>query len=167
MQERRVMKVKLRDVVDGLEMQADEMSAYLNKRTGEVVPTTSEELEAAEEEEDLDDYPEWQQESILKTKEILESEDWIELPSKFDTDDYAIMEEFCRSVADPEISDRLLSTIRGKGAFGRFRGAVEALGLVQAWYDFRAGELERIAVEWLEVNEIEYTRETAAGEAVN
>jgi hypothetical protein len=113
------MKVKLRDVVDGLEMQADEMSAYLNKRTGEVVPTSSEELEAVEEEDDLDDYPELEREYILKVKEILGSEDWIELPSKFDIDEYAIMEEFCRSVADPEISDRLLSTIRGKGAFGR------------------------------------------------
>lgn len=161
------MKVKLREVVDGLEMQADEMTAYLNKRTGEVVPTSSEDLSAAEEEDDLDDYPEWQQESILKAKEIMESEDWIELPSKFDIDEYAIMEEFCRSVADPEISDRLLSCIRGKGAFGRFRGAVDVLDLRQEWFDFRATELERIAVEWLEVNEIEYTRQTATGEAVH
>ena len=116
------MSVKLRDVVDGLEMQADEMSAYLNKRTGEVVPISSEDLSAAEEEEDLEDYPEWQQESILKAKEILESEDWIELPSKFEIDEYGIMEDFCRSVADPEISERLLSSIRGRGAFGRFWG---------------------------------------------
>jgi hypothetical protein len=58
------MKVKLRDVVDGLEMQGDEMTAYLNKRTGELVPTTSEELSAAEEEEDLDDYPEWQRRAL-------------------------------------------------------------------------------------------------------
>lgn len=161
------MKVKLGDVVDALEMQADEMSTYLNKRTGEVVPTTSEDMSAVEEEEDLDDYPEWQQETILKAKEILESEDWIALPSKFDIDEYAIMEEFCRSVADQETSDRLLSCIRGKGAFGRFRGAVDVLDLRQEWFDFRATELERIAVEWLEVNEIEYTRESQRNVEVN
>ena len=143
------------------------MSTYLNKRTGEVVPTTSEDMSAVEEEEDLDDYPEWQQETILKAKEIMESEDWIALPSKFDIDEYAIMEEFCRSVADQEISDRLLSSIRGKGAFGRFRGAVDVLDLRQEWFDFRATELERIAVEWLEVNEIEYTRESQRNVEVN
>ncbi|HVQ39937.1 MAG TPA: UPF0158 family protein [Pyrinomonadaceae bacterium] len=153
------MKVKLRDIVDGLEMQADEMSAYLNKRTGELVPTSTEDLSAAEEEEDLDDYSDWQRESILKAKEILGSEDWIELPGKFEINDYAIMEEFCRSIANPHISDRLLSTTRGSGAFGRFRGAVDALDLRQEWFDFRATELERIAVDWLEVNEIEFTRE--------
>lgn len=168
------MRVKLQDVVDGLEMQADEMSAYLNKRTGELIPVTDEELEEAEDEEldegeeiDLADYPEWQRESILKAKEIIGSEDWIELPSKFDIHEYGIMEEFCRSIADPEVSDGLLSAIRGSGAFGRFRGALEALDLRQEWYDFRATELERIAVEWLDDNQIEYTRETATGKAVN
>ncbi len=159
------MKVKLRDVVDGLEMQADEMTAYLNKRTGELVPTTDEELSAAEEEEDLDDYPEWQRESILKAKEILGSEDWIALPEKYDINDYAIMEEFCRSIADAELSDRLLSTIRGSGAFGRFRAAVDGLDLRQEWFDFRATELERIAVEWLDENEIEFERESKTGTA--
>lgn len=152
------MKVKLRDVVDGLEMQADEMTAYLNKRTGELVPTTSEDLSAAEEEEDLDDYPEWQRESILKAKEILASEDWIALPSKFEMDEYSMMEDFCRSIADPKLSDRLLNTIRGSGAFSRFRGGLEAMDLRQEWYDFRASELEKIAVGWLEENEIEYAR---------
>ncbi|MEK6280202.1 MAG: UPF0158 family protein [Acidobacteriota bacterium] len=158
------MAVKLRDVVDGLDMAGDEMSAYLNKRTGEVVPITNEELEAAEEEEeeeeeDLADRPEWQQESIMQAREIIGSEDWIELPSQFDIHEYSIMEEFCRSIADPKLSERLLGTIRGSGAFRRFRGALEVLNLQQDWYDFRAAELEKIAVAWLEENEIEFTRE--------
>ena len=100
-------------------------------------------------------------------KEILGSEDWISLPEKFDINEYAIMEDFCRSVANPRSSDILLSSIRGRGAFGRFRTAVEALNLLQAWYDFRASELERIAVDWLEMNEIEYTRESKTSTAVN
>ena len=48
-----------------------------------------------------------------------------------------------------------------------FGGAVDVLDLRQEWFDFRATELERIAVEWLELNEIEYARETATVEAVN
>ncbi len=159
------MKVKLQDVIDAMDVPNDEVSAHLNKRTGELMTLSTEEFDAVEEGEDLADYPEWQHELILKAKEILESEDWLELPSKFDIHEYAIMEEFCRSVANPEISDRLLSSIRGSGAFGRFRGAIEALDLEQAWYDFRAGELERIAVEWLEENEIGFERESKTGTA--
>jgi len=161
------MKVKVRDVVDAMDMVGDEMSAYLNKRTGELITLTTEELSAAEEEEDLDDYPEWQRESIVKAGEIMGSEDWIELPSKFDIHEYAIMEEFCRSIDDAELSDRLLNTIRGSGAFGRFRGALEALDMRQEWFDFRAAEFERIACGWLQENEIAYTAEFKSGEGVN
>jgi len=161
------MKVKLQDVVDTIDMVGEEMSAHLNKRSGELVTLTTEELSAAEEEDDLDDYPEWQRESILKAKEIMDSLDWIDLPAKDDIDDYAIMEEFCYSISDAELSERLLRTIRGSGAFGRFRGALEALDLRQEWYDFRAGALEKIAVEWLEANRIAYTREAESGIDVN
>ena len=77
------------------------------------------------------------------------------------------MEEFCYSIADPKVSDTLLRTIRGSGAFGRFRGALEDLDMEQEWYDFRAAELEKIAVEWLEVNQIAYTREPESGIDVN
>jgi hypothetical protein len=161
------MKVKLQDVVETMDMLGDEMSAHLNKRTGELITLTTEEFSAAEEEEDLADYPEWQHESILKAREIMDSEDWVELPAKEDIHDYAIMEEFCRSIADPELSDRLLSTIRGSGAFSRFRGALEALDLRQEWYDFRAAELEKIAVEWLDESEIAYTRLPESGKDVS
>ena len=161
------MNVKLQDVVETMDGLAEETMAYLNKRTGELMTLSTEEFEAAEEEDDPDDYPEWQRESILKAKEILDSQDWIELPAKEDIDDYAIMENFCSSIEDPELSERLLNTIRGSGAFGRFRGALEALNLRQEWYDFRAVELEKIAVEWLEVNQIAYTREAESGTDVN
>jgi hypothetical protein len=171
------MKVKLQDVVGEMDVLHDQASAYLNRRTGELMTLTTEEFRAAERWEDkkeseevadvLADYPEWQHELILKATEIMESEDWIELPSKFEIHEYAVMEEFCRSVANPEISNRLLNTIRGSGAFRRFRGAIEALDLLQEWYDFRAAELERIAVGWLEENAIEYARADENSEGIN
>jgi hypothetical protein len=150
--------------MDGL---MEEIIAHLNKRTGELMTLSTQEFEAVEEGEDLADCPEWQHELILKAKEIMESPDWIELPTKDDIDDYAIMEEFCYSIADPKLSEKLLSAIRGRGAFSRFRGAIEALDLEQQWYAFRAAELEKIAVEWLEANRIAYVRETESGLDLN
>ena len=165
--ERRVVKVKLQDVVQTLDGLVEEIIAHLNKRTGELMTLSTEEFEAVEEGEDLADYPEWQHELILKAKEIMDSPDWIELPVKEDIDDYAIMEEFCYSIADPKLSEKLLSAIRGRGAYSRFRGEIDDLDLEQEWYDFRAAELEKIAVDWLKANRIAYTRETDSGIDVN
>jgi hypothetical protein len=69
------------------------------------------------------------------------------------------MENFCRSVTNLRSSEKLLDAIRGSGAFRRFRGALEVLDLEQDWYDFRAAELEKIAVGWLEENQIEYAKD--------
>ncbi|HYJ85655.1 MAG TPA: UPF0158 family protein [Pyrinomonadaceae bacterium] len=167
------MKVKLQDVVDTMDMLGDEMSGYLNKRTGELYTVNNEEIEAAEfeeedaEDEELDEQPEWLRESIQKAREISESDDWLALPTKRDFHEYGIMEEFGRSLTDPRLSNTLLSAIKGSGAFRRFRSALDDLDLRQEWFGFRSAELEKIAVEWLEENQIEYTREAASGQAAN
>lgn len=68
------------------------------------------------------------------------------------------MEDFCRDVDDEEISERLLRNIRGSGAFGRFRAAIDVLGMENAWDQFRREAFEKIAIEWLEENGIEYVK---------
>lgn len=54
--------VKLQDIVNEMDTLSDELHAYLNKRTGELVTISSEELQAAEEEDTIESYPEWQRE---------------------------------------------------------------------------------------------------------
>ena len=168
------VRVNLQDVVEQLDMLTDESTAYLNKRTGELYWLTEEELlgsagdlEDDDDEDDLVDLPDWQREATLKAKEVTESDDWLELPGKFEIHEYNLMEEFCRSIEDDELSKRLLQQIRGSGAFRRFRGAIAVVGLEEAWYQFRASALERIAVEWLEEHQIAYSREPVSEEPVN
>ena len=161
------MKVKLQDVVDQIEMQLGESAAYLNKKTGELYMLGEDEVLDSEfgsefgqdDEEELEDIPEWQREVTQKAREINESEDWIQLPTQRDVHEYHIMEEFGGSLDDPEVRDRILQTIRGSGAFRRFKHTLSDLGLWEKWTAFRDAEVERIAVEWLEENGIEYTRE--------
>ena len=153
------LPVKLRDVVDQMDVISDEHSAYLNKRTGELITLSMEELSAAEEEEDLEDYPEWQRELILEAREVMDSDDYLALPSKFDIHEYQIMENFCSSVEDPQVRDLLLRQIRGSGAFRRFKDTIYSFGIEKDWYAFRDAEFERIAIDWLEENEIRYTRD--------
>ena len=156
--------VALREVVDHLNMVGDESSAYLNKTTGELILLSDEELSAAEEQEELEDYPEWQRVMIQKAREVLDSDDYLELPSKFDIHEYRIMEEFCRSISQPQLREQLLQEIRGSGAFGRFKQAIHSLGVAQDWYSYRDAEYERIALEWLEDNEVAYRRDSGAEE---
>jgi hypothetical protein len=164
---------ELNDVVEQLEMLGEESPAYLNKQTGELYMVMEEELlgveedlfavdddaeEGGSEKEELFEDPEWLREAKAKAREVVNSDDWIDLPSKFDIHEYTIMEDFCRDVDDAEISERLLRSIRGSGAFGRFKAAIDVLGIEQDWYQFRREAFEKIAIEWLEGNGIEYIK---------
>ena len=153
------LPVRLKDVSEAFELAHDQCSHYLDKRTGEIFLITTEERSAAEEDELVSDYPEWQQDSILKAREILESDDFVELPGQFDIDEYSIMERFGQEYEDRRTSAELLRCIRGRGAFRRFKDTVYELGIQDEWYEFRRQAFEEIAVEWLETNQIPYTRD--------
>jgi hypothetical protein len=153
--------VSIKDVVNVMDVLSDEHSAFLNRHTGELVTFSREELSAAEEDDDIGDYPEWRQEIIIKAREVISSDDYLPLPSKFDIHEYHIMEEFCCSIVDDEIREGLLGKIRGQGAFRRFKDAIHMNGMEEEWYRFRQEELEKIAIDWLEANQIPYTKDNS------
>ncbi len=140
-------------------------STYLNTRTGELVTNKREEIALIEDNDDIEDaieaYPPWQQEFIRKTKEVLDSADYLPLPAKLDVHEYAIMERFCYAIDDEELSEELLYHIRGRGAFRRFKDALHRRGIAHEWYRFRQAALEELAVAWLEAQRIPYTHEEA------
>lgn len=155
--------VKLNDVVEALNNAMEEHAYYLDKRTGEIILLTSEELEAAEEDELISEYPDWQRDSILKAREVFsEPEAFVQLPDQFDIHEYQIMEDFCLAFEDRRIGQELLRLIKGSGAFRRFKNAIHELGVDKAWYEFKGDRIEEIAVEWLEKHEIPYSRDDDA-----
>ncbi|NJP11826.1 MAG: hypothetical protein HC866_22085 [Leptolyngbyaceae cyanobacterium RU_5_1] len=150
--------VKLRDVVDEMDTLNDELRAYLNKQTGELITVSSEELQAAEAGDDIESYPDWQKEAIQKAQEILDSDAYLPLPSKFDIHEYSIMERFCYEIEDAELSNELLFQIQGSGAFRRFKHAIDRYNIANDWYRYRQQALEQIAIDWLAANVIPYER---------
>jgi hypothetical protein len=149
--------VKLKDIVDELSFIPDEASSHLNTKTGEVVSVTHEELRAAENEEPLEDFPEWQHDAIRIAGEILETDHYLPLPTKFDIHEYSIMERFCLSIEDDDIGDDLCNAIRGRGAFRRFKDKIHEYGIADTWYKYLDEALREIAIEWCEENGISYT----------
>jgi len=150
-------KAKLSEVLDAMDFQTHEHRSLLNRKTGEVVTLMEEEIRAAEDDEPLEDYPDWQRTSIKLAQEMLENEeDFVDLPSQFDVHEYDIMERFCFSVEDEETSRALCSSIKGRGAFRRFKDKIHQFGIAEQWYAYRDQALKEIAVAWCEANEIPY-----------
>ena len=148
--------VKLDRIIEGLECQGEESCSYLDKRTGKIIFIRDEEFRAAEDGDDTEDCPEWERDIIEAAKEIVQdSDDYIPLPTQFDIHEYGIMEDFCFSLADTDIRDDLLSSIKGRGAFSRFKGAIYRYDISDKWYAYRDNEYRQIAIDWCEEHGIE------------
>jgi hypothetical protein len=148
--------VSLRDFVDEMQMLSDEHHAYLNKITGELITITDDNFTMAQSDE-ADNFLVWQDEMVQDAIKVLSSDDYLEIPSKFDIHEYEIMERFCLSVPDERISDVLLGKIRGSGAFRRFKDTIYRYGIEKDWFKFRDEAYKEIAISWLESNGFAYT----------
>jgi len=151
--------VSLRNFVNEMDVMGDQLHAYLNTATGELVTITDEDIAAIENDDDWDDYPEWQRESLAAAKEVLASADYVPLPDKFDIHEYEIMERFCYSNEDQKLGNELIHQIKGSGAFRRFKNAIRLHGVEDEWYRFRDRTIEEIAIEWLETHGIAYSKD--------
>jgi hypothetical protein len=151
------LRVKLSDLIEGMDVQSDERSSFLNLTTGEVVAVTDEELRAAEHDPLLADFPAWQHEAIRIARDIVETDHYLPLPDRFEIHEYQIMERFCLSVDDEDMRVDLCDAIRGRGAFRRFKDRIHAYGMAEAWYRYRDAALREIAIAWCEAQGITYT----------
>ncbi|MBB6731372.1 UPF0158 family protein [Cohnella zeiphila] len=149
--------VKLEDLIGGMEIQFDEQSNYLNVETGEVVTVSHETLRAAEEDEPFDHLPDWMQEDIKVAIDVLENfENYKSLPTKFEINEYEMIEDFSYQLANERHSSVLLDAIRGRGAFRRFKDKVYDLGIEKDWYAFRDERYRQIAIDWCNDLDLKY-----------
>jgi hypothetical protein len=151
--------VSLSDVIEQMDLTTDEATAYINRKTGELITLTHKEVALTEDPDEAAEAPQWQKDLLPKAREVLASKDYIPLPSKFEIHEWSIMQRFAQSLTDTAVSDELDAALHGRGAFRRFKDAVHRLGIADEWYRFRDAALEEIAIEFLEAHEIAYKRE--------
>ena len=143
--------VSLKSVVNEMDVLGEEWTAYISKKTGELVTVTEEEANIVDTGGEDDEFiPDWQRETLPKVTEVLESDDFVALPDKFEIHEYSIMERFCLSLSDEELQDELLYAIRGSGAFRRFKDAIYRKEIQDDWYRFRDESIKDIAIDFLE-----------------
>lgn len=151
-----VIKIKLDDILEGMELSTPDQSGFINRSTGALVYMLQEYLTDAEDGEPYDDLPEWQQEQMVLAIDILENEDnYISLPTEFDINEYRMMEDFCYKQSG-NVQTELLNAINGKGAFRRFKDKILDLDVADAWYTFQDERYQQIAIDFCERHELAY-----------
>jgi hypothetical protein len=150
------LRVRLQDIMDAMEMQFDEVSSYLNIKTGKTVTVSDEELRAMEEDEYEENFG---PEGMEQVRAVSEGHgDYISLPDRFEINEYDVIREFALDNPDKKIAEILLVSIQGSGAFRRFKDMLYIHGIEQEWYGYRNREYEKIAIKWCERHGIEYER---------
>jgi hypothetical protein len=148
----------LADIVNALEIQFEEYASYLNRDTGIVETVAIELLEAAG--ESLDEVPDvmvdWEEEEWELAKQIATSDRFERLPTQFDIHEWAIMEEFARTVKSAEVRAELDHALHGAGAFRHFKATVRRHDIEEDWFAYRAEALRRIALAWCAEHDIEW-----------
>jgi hypothetical protein len=152
------IQVKLQAIIEEMEIQFEESRTFLNIKTGEIIVVTSDDLRAAEDEEPFDHLPDWEQEDRKVANDVVENfENYKELPTKYELNEYEMMEDFCLTVSDQRKQDILLSLIKGKGAFRRFKDKIIDFEIEDKWYSYRDERFKQIAIEWCLDNNINFS----------
>ena len=68
--------------------------------------------------------------------------------TKFEINEYHIMEKFISSMEDSEAKEELSYAIIGRGAFRRFKDTLIRYDIRQRWFDFQAAAYRDIAIQW-------------------
>lgn len=136
------MKADLAKIIECLEDASDDITFFYHVPTETVAHRNSDGLwlEGQSRPADPDDY----------------LEELIELPSRYDINEYGIMRDFAEEETKGTAQEWLLNSLHGKGAFRRFRAALDRFGLRENWYDYKDSALRSIAMVWCEDNGIEY-----------
>ncbi|HXF11753.1 MAG TPA: UPF0158 family protein [Terriglobales bacterium] len=149
--------VLLQDIVDALEMQFEESPSFVDLETGRVETIPHDLLRKAEDSSDDEpDLPDWQNEQWEVAKQIVSTDRFRSLPSKFDVHEWGIMEGFSTSVKGERFREELLAAIHGKGAFRHFQDVLRRHKMEPAWFAFRGEALKQIAIEWCEEEHIDW-----------
>ena len=99
--------------------------------------------------------PEWQRNEYALGKDVMESDEYLELPSQYDIHEYTIMLGFAEEQSDSAVRGKLVASLRGKNVYRRFKDTAIKSDVIEQWYAHRERAFAAIALDWCRENEIE------------
>lgn len=95
---------------------------------------------------------------IEECKTIDEDEltELIMLPTKYEINEYSMMESFIETIEDVKLYNQLYMAINGRGAFRRFKDTCINHEIIDDWYKFRDDKFKEIAITWCKENNIDF-----------
>ena len=133
------MKAKLSEVIDALVFTNNEIEYYYNPDTEKIFMSNIGDFEDLDEDE-LDE---------LFEKSIM-------LPTRYDINEYEMMEDFTETIDDTRLQNQLYISLNGSGAFRRFKDTCINFDIINDWYKFRDERYKEIAINWCKKNNIEF-----------
>ena len=88
-------------------------------------------------------------------EEGLNGHELVEIEPKSSHEGYELMERFAETRPEAQ-ADKIYQALHRRHPFSTFRHAVEDLGILQEWYDFKDKALEELAEERLRDYDIEF-----------
>ena len=131
--------VKIREIMDGMEMVDDQTTVYYDTKTGQLILDCDASYGLNE----------------VSSEELANNKRYLQLPDRFEINEYHMVEAFIADQSE-ENANRLFRAIQGRGAFRRFKDLIDELGLSEAWYEFRENCYRDRAVRWCLGNDLKY-----------
>lgn len=156
-------KVEIDELVGEVETQTDMHRSYYNRETGEFVRVKDRAFMQIEDGKTLDDIdPRFEEErrNFKLARDIWENDNYVQIPTQFEVNEWEIMKDFCYTVDDENIRDDLLNAIHGNGAFRMFKDKISQHGVRQDWFDYKRERFAEIAKRWCEKHDLKYEEQT-------
>jgi hypothetical protein len=133
-----------------VERNAPDTESFLDRTTGQVLTVVSGDPEAP-----------------IRKRQIAENiSNFVRVEPASSREQYRWMERFVSSVAEPQLRERLIISIDGKGAFRRFKDVLLAYPAErERWFSYRADLLHWHIFNWLKEAQIESSEAPPWGEA--
>ena len=146
--------VTLREIINEMAEIGDNHTAFLNRKTGELFTMNEQQRTLLENAMETHDLSEGQH----QVRDAMDAGDLLELPAAYEHREFSTIEQFCDSINDAKQKKKLLKAIRSKQAVTSFRRVIHKLGIEQQWIGFRNVQLEQIAIDWLNDNDIRFDK---------
>jgi hypothetical protein len=152
--------VKLSEIVESWASTDPWTTFYLDKKSGEIIPITLAEFYEAEKPFRAEQQSDGRPDTLQIAKAVLDGDKrYIRLPSSAEIEESAIMEQFCASVEDDQISEALSESLKDISGPEVFEKTLVRYGMAEDWNAWYRQELKAAAKEWCENNDIEFVED--------